>query len=260
MTQNENLPQRSVERTFLLDDLHVRADGGGRIVEAYAAVFNVRSEIRDQDGHYQEENAPGSFARTIAHKAPSGFGVLFNHGRTVDGTPNPLATLPIGVPIEVKTDETGVFTATRYLDNPLADQVLDAIKNGALKAQSYSGRFLKSSRARSASGGLPIIRRDEIDMREYGPAVFAAYDAAAILGTRADTFVRSLLATKPEDRLEWLQQFEISTLGGIPAPDDLTPGTPDGPAELTGEPLTHSNRSNSSLSQRLKRERIRRNM
>ncbi len=36
--------------------------------------------------------------------------------------------VPIGVPVEVRADERGVFTATRYLNNPLADHVLDAIK------------------------------------------------------------------------------------------------------------------------------------
>jgi phage head maturation protease len=77
--------------------------------------------------------------------------VLFNHGRTVDGAPNPAATLPIGVPLEVRADERGVFTATRYLDNPLADHVLDAIKAGAIRAQSFSGRFTKS--VRSYPGG-----------------------------------------------------------------------------------------------------------
>lgn len=259
MTQNENLPQRPVERTYLLDDLHVRSDGSGRVVEAYAAVFNTRAEIHDQDGHYEEENAPTSFTRTLAHKAPSGFGVLFNHGRTVDGAPYPAASMPIGVPLEVKADERGVFTATRYLDNPLADWTLDAIKQGALKAQSYSGRFLKSSRARATGGGLPIIRRDEIDMREYGPAVFAAFGAAEILGTRSlDMFVRSLLAVPAEDRLQWLQNFEIPTLGGSPAPE--ISGTPQGSADLTGDSREHSARSDQSLSARLKLARIQRGM
>jgi HK97 family phage prohead protease len=255
----ETLPQRAVERTYLLDDLTVRSDGSGRVVEAYAAVFGQRAEVHDQDGHYREENAPTSFARTIAHKAPAGFGVLFNHGRTVDGAPYPAASMPIGVPLEVRADESGVWTATRYLDNPLADWTLDAIKQGALKAQSYSGRFLKSSRQRVA-GDLPIIRRDEIDMREYGPAVFAAYGGAAILGTRADTFIRSLLATRPEDRLEWLKQFETSTL--TTGPDDLLLSTPDdGLADMTGDSREHSARSNQpTLAAYLRRERIRRHM
>jgi HK97 family phage prohead protease len=165
------------------------------VVEAYAAAFDVRSEIMDQDGHYFETLGRTSFDRTIQHKGPTGFGVLFNHGLTVDGAPNPAATLPIGVPLEVRADERGVFTATRYLDNPMADHVLDAIKAGAIRAQSFSGRFTKSVRSYPGGRGrgvLPLITRNEVDMREYGPAVFAAYKEAAILGTRAETFVRAL--------------------------------------------------------------------
>jgi HK97 family phage prohead protease len=241
---DEQLETRPVERAFMLDDLHVRSDGGGRTVEAYAAVFNTRTEVIDQDGHYDEELTPTSFDRTINARGPSGFGVLFNHGRTIDGSPNPLATLPIGVPLEVRADGRGVYTATRYLDNPLADQVLDAIKSGAIRAQSFSGRFTKSTRARAARGNRPVITRQEVDMREYGPAVFAAYPTAAILGTRAEMFVRSLLAVPPQDRLQWLQQFEgLTTLDTDPGA--LTPGTPSsGPAATADDSREHSARSN----------------
>jgi HK97 family phage prohead protease len=246
-TTDELLPTRSCDRAFTVEDLHVRSDGSGRIVEAYAAAFNVRTEIMDQDGHYHEVLAPTSFERTIQHKGVN-FGVLFNHGRTVDGEPNPMATMPIGVPLEVRADERGVYTATRYLDNPLADQVLDAIKAGAIKAQSFSGRFTKSMRSHPdgrGSGRLPLITRNEIDMREYGPAVFAAYKDAAILGTRAEQFIRTLLETPPDKRLDWLQQFEGLTTPLVD-PEALTIGTPDGPAELTEDPpelARHSARS-----------------
>jgi HK97 family phage prohead protease len=201
----------------------------------------------DQDGHYNEVLSPSSFERTIQHKGTN-FGVLFNHARTVDGEPNPLATMPIGVPLEVRADERGVFTATRYLDNPLADQVLDAIKAGAIKAQSFSGRFTKSVRSHPegrGQGRLPLITRNEIDMREYGPAVFAAYKDAAILGTRAEQFIRTLLETPPDKRLDWLQQFEGLTTPLLD-PGALTLGTPDGPAEQTEDPpelARHSARS-----------------
>lgn len=238
MSDVQQLPTRSCDRAYAIEDLHLRSDGSGRVVEAYAAAFNVRTEIYDQDGHYNELLPPTSFERTLQHKGVN-FGVLFNHGRTIDGDPNPMATMPIGVPLEVRADERGVFTATRYLDNPLADQVLDAIKAGAIKAQSFSGRFTKSTRTHPdgrGAGRLPLITRHEIDMREYGPAVFAAYKEAAILGTRAsEQFVRALLQTPPEERLEWLKQFE-----GLTTPlDPEVPaiGTPsDGPAEEVEDP------------------------
>lgn len=257
---------RPVERIYALDDLTVRSDGSGRVVEAYAAVFKQRSEIRDQDGHYFEENDPTSFNKTIADKGPKGtssgrFGVLFNHARTVDGQPNPVASMPIGVPLEVQADERGVFTATRYLDNPLADWTLDAIKQGALTAQSYSGRLMRSARDGRATSGanrsLPVIIRKEIDMREYGPAVFAQYTGAAILGTRMATLLTDLSAMTPEERLEWRQKFEGLT----------TPLEPAAPTSLSTEPTDqpeapreHATRATTTLAAYIKRERIRRGM
>jgi HK97 family phage prohead protease len=247
-------------RTYALDDLHVRSDGGGRVVEAYAATFGHRAEVMDQDGHYHEELSPGSFTTTIATRGTN-FGVLFNHGRTIDGTPSDLGTLPIGVPLEVRADDHGVFTATRYLDNPLADQVLGAIKAGAIRAQSFSGRFRKSTRTYPDGRGrqsLPLITRHEVEMREYGPAVFAAYEGAAILGTRADVFVRSLLAVPPQERLQWLEQFEGLTTGDS-RPGVSPPGTSTEAAAAGIEPK-RSDRPTTSLRARIHAARVARGM
>lgn len=212
MTDRELIEDvRPVARLYGVSDIHVRSDGSGRVVEAYAAIFGERTEIMDIDGHYMEQIGTGAFTRTL-NKGPFRNPVMFNHARTIEGAPNPVATMPIGVPEEVKTDEKGLFTVTRYLDNPLADQVLDAIKNGAIRAQSFSGKFRKQFKSYPDGRGrtaLPLIERTEIELREYGPAVFAAYEGAAILGTRQlTTFVRSLLAMPEEDALVWLRQFE----------------------------------------------------
>jgi HK97 family phage prohead protease len=260
--RDELLLTRQCARTYALEDLHVRSDGSGRVVEAYAAAFDpVRSEIVDQDGHYFETLGRTSFDRTISRRGVDGFGVLFNHGLTVDGAPNPVATMPIGVPLEVRADERGVYTATHYLDNPLANDVLDAIKAGAIRAQSFSGRFTKSIRSHpDGRRGLPLITRTEVDMREYGPAVFAAYKEAAILGTRAEMFVRALLATPPDKRLEWLQQFEGATPPPLADPEPLTlgPPSPDGPAGTADDSREHSARP--SLRSRVRAARIARGM
>lgn len=253
---DELLPIRSCDRAFKIDDLHIRSDGSGRIVEAYAADW-ARYEVMDQDGHYHEELTPTSFAKTINDKGTR-FGVLFNHGRTVDGAQNPAASLPIGVPIEVRADERGVFTATRYLDNPLADHVLDAVKQGAITSQSFSGKFMKSVKSYPAGRGrgvLPLITRHEVNMREYGPAVFAAYAGAAILGTRAEQFIRTLLETPSDQRMAWLEQFEGLTTPLEPEAPPIV--TPSGAGESTEEPREHSARS---LRSHIRAARIARHM
>lgn len=257
MTDRELIEDvRSVARAYGVTDIHVRSDGSGRVVEAYAAIFKTDTEVMDQDGHYMEAIGAGAFTRTL-NKGPFRNPVLFNHGRTVDGAPNPIATMPIGVPEEVKSDGKGLWTATRYLDNPLADQVLDSIKQGAIRAQSFSGRFRKSLRSYPDGRGrtaLPHIERTEIELREYGPAVFAAYDGAAILGTRQlTTFVRSLLAMPQDDALLWLRQFE-----GMDSHDDTSNPVVDSPDDSGNVEAIEDTSSALSDRSRQMRERIER--
>lgn len=208
---DELLAARDASRAFAFEDITIRSDGDGRTVEAYAAAFNVRAEIKDQDGHYHEVLAPGSFSKTIGDNGTR-FGVFYNHARTIYGTPDGALSVPIGVPLEVQQDERGVFTVTRYLDNPLADSVLDGIKQRAIRGQSFSGRFVKSTRTRGARGDLPTITRTEVAMREYGPTVFPAYVEAAILGTRSvSSFLDEIAHMGDEDRDQLRQMLGLST-------------------------------------------------
>ena len=87
---SEEFTSRGVHtRSIICEDIHVRQDGSGRVVEAYAAVFNTRAEIHDHDGHYNEVLDPSSFNKTIALRHQpgkiSGFQVLFNHGADISG-------------------------------------------------------------------------------------------------------------------------------------------------------------------------------
>lgn len=224
-------------RTFALEDVTIRSDGDGRTVEAYAAAFNVGAEIRDQDGHYIERIAPGSFAKTISERGTN-FGVFYNHARTIYGTPDGALSVPIGVPLDVHEDARGVWTVTRYLDNPLADSVLDAVKQRAIRGQSFSGRFIKSTRSRAVRGQLPTITRNEVAMREYGPTVFPAYAEAEILGARnVSSFLDEIANLADEDRDRLRQMLGLAT--------PLEPAEPLGTspeAAPVDEPLSHSAR------------------
>jgi len=121
-------------RNYPLEDITIRSGGDGRTVEAYAAVFNVDTEIHDHQGQYLERISPQAFNRTIAHRGTS-FGVFYNHGLTLQGTPSERASLPIGTPEEVRADSRGLYTVTRYNNTPLADEVLEAIRT------QHAGRF-----------------------------------------------------------------------------------------------------------------------
>jgi Caudovirus prohead serine protease len=103
------------------------------------------------------------------------------------------------VPLEIKADEHGLFTRTRYHRGERADQVLEAIREGSLSSYSFSGRFDRSSPQPPRGGfrphprtGLPTVRRIESTLREYGPTPFPAYDGAAITGVRSEQIMEQL--------------------------------------------------------------------
>lgn len=212
MTTDEILNVRPFSRAYAFEDVSIRSDGDGRTVEAYAAAFDIPAEVRDQDGHYNEVLTRTSFDKTISERGTN-FGVFYNHARTLYGTPDGNLSVPIGVPLEVRATERGVMTVTRYLDNPLADSVLDGIKQGAIRGQSFSGRFIKSMKTRSTKRGeLPTIQRSEVAMKEYGPTVFPVYAEAAILGTRSvEAFLDELSQTDPADLNRFRQMLGLAT-------------------------------------------------
>ena len=218
-------------RFYPLEDIHIlrSADGGdGRTVEAYAAVFNDPAEIRDHEGHYIEVIESSAFSRAIDHASrarggfPGSVKVLYNHGMTIQGTASERFSMPIGVPVDIRAESRGLLTRTRYSETPLADEVLENIRNGSITSQSFTGRIMRSDPQlrrgetyRPRGGELVTVRRTELGLREYGPVLWPAYSGAEILGVR------------------------MSTPGGALDPDehdDADAGTPpdDGPA--AGDP------------------------
>jgi phage head maturation protease len=180
-------------RSYSLLDIAIRSGGDGRTVEAYAAVWDTPTTIVDQAGEYEEVIDSSAFKRTIEHRGDKPWPVLFNHGLTLHGTPSERGTMPIGASVEPpRVDARGLVTVSRYHPGDLADEALEAIRSGAITAQSFSGRFVQSDKKAprggfraAADGSLTRVRRLEIAMREYGPAVWAAYPSAMITGVRA---------------------------------------------------------------------------
>jgi phage head maturation protease len=247
-------------RAVTLDDIRIRSGGSGRTVEAYAAVFDDPTEIVDQDGHYIEVNSQNSFTQTIAHHRGR-FPVVYHHGMTLAGTPSDRGSVPIGVSTEVTPDKHGVLTVSEYGRSQLTDEVLEMIKIGAVTAQSYGGRFVKSDPRRPTGGRfragpdgkLRTVTRLEIAMREFGPTPFPAYANAAITGVRAQQMLGALL-TAPADQ-------RTALLNGLFTPQEAiaildTPEETED-VELTDEAPRHSARS---LSQRIRMARIIRGM
>jgi HK97 family phage prohead protease len=190
-------------RTYELEDIHIvrtaQGDSTGRLVEAYAAVWNQPAEIQDFEGHYVEEIDPAAFNKVVADlsRSRAGFGkvkVMYNHGMTIHGTPSERGSMPIATPVEIRPETRGLLTLARYSGTPFADEVLENIRNGAITAQSFTGRIVRSDpqlrrgdRHRPRNGELTRVRRTELGLKEFGPTPFEAYSGAEIVGVRMST-------------------------------------------------------------------------
>lgn len=228
-------------RSFPLEDIAIRSGGDGRTVEAYAAVFGAPVEIKDGQGHYLEQIDRAAFNKTLADNGTR-FGVFYNHGTTLHGTPSERASMPLGTPLEVRADERGLWTVTRYNRTELADDVLESIRNGDIRGQSFSGRFVRADVDVPRGGFRPLkdgslrtVTRLEIAMREYGPTPFPAYSDAVIIGVRS--LAAQLAQLDDDDRAELARLLGPATRN---EPTEPT-GTPAAGAAAE-EPQTHSGR------------------
>lgn len=236
------------DRTFALEGIDIIRSGDGRTVEAYAAVFDTPTEVRDAHGHYLETIERGAFRRTLDHGIDR-VGVYYNHGvNPFTGRADAGLSVPIGRPLEIVADGRGLRTVTRYNRGPVADQLLESIRNQEIRAQSFSGRVFRSSPTgkvpRTGAGRpLPTVVRHELGLNEYGPTPNPIYAGAEILAVRSvPGLVDQLGALTPDERADL-----VRALSAVPTPDedpDTAPATPErsGPGTEDSPDPGHSGR------------------
>jgi len=180
-------------RVFELEGIEVisRAKGGdGKTVEAYAAVFDIPTEVHDQHGDYVEVIDRTAFNREISNGVVKRAKVLLNHGFDARGGTGGMQQAPLGSPVEIKADGRGLLTVSRYNDGPLSEQVLAGIRNGDYRAQSFEGPIRRSDPARAPgrarpNSNLPTVRRLELGLKNYGPTMNPYYPQAEITAVRS---------------------------------------------------------------------------
>lgn len=245
----------SLLRSYPLEDLNVTGDG--RTVEAYAAIFDTPAEIHDAHGDYIEVVARSAFDRMLDRwsKAKERPVVLYNHGFTMHGTPSDVYSVPIGVPLEIRTDQKGLFTVTRYNEGEDADRILRAINNKAITGYSFRGRIYQSTpngRPGRAKPGmaLPTITRTELGLTDFGPTPTPYYAGAAITAVRSATqLAAELEQLDREERAELIRMLaatpeptqdsagdDATPDPGLGAGDSLDESTPVGRTGITRDP------------------------
>lgn len=212
------------DRAWPLEGIEIlsRAKGGdGRTVEAYAAVFGVKKPISDSHGQYIEEIDKSSFNRTLKNGNAMRAMVLYNHGLGVtSGKPDSLAQVPIGKTMDVQVDAKGLKTVARYNKSQLADAVLESIGNGDITAQSFRGPIYRSDPMRvprvRPGQALPIVRRLELGLTDFGPTPTAYYEEAEITVVRSANELAQDFALLDEAGREELIRMLSSTPGWDP--------------------------------------------
>lgn len=227
-------------REWALDDIEIirgGQGGDGRTVEAYATVFDSPTEVKDQHGHYMETIHRSAFDEVL-RGGISRVSCFYNHGMNMNGSPSDRWSVPIGTPLEIRPDGKGLRTITRFNQGNDADQILEAIKNDAIRGYSFRGPIRQSEprRVPSARSGmaLPTVTRMKLGLTEYGPTAAPYYAGAKVLALRSrlstldpaevrELLVDLLRATPPQDQ----EALRIA----LSAPPASGPGAEDQPAE-----------------------------
>lgn len=235
-------------RVFPLDNIEIlsRSKGGdGRTVEAYAAVFNTPQEIYDEHGHYKENIIPTAFNRALSHGVINRALCLYHHGmNVVDRKPNPLGQVPLGTPVDIRADRKGLLTVTRYNKSALAESVLESIRNGDIKGQSFRGPIYDSNprkvpRVRRGEA-IPTVTRTELGLQDYGPTPTPYYTDATIVAVRARDLFASMLELEEEERRELYRMMLATTREVDP---ELAPAATSNPEPGTQDSRKHSRRA-----------------
>lgn len=234
-----------VARGFPLADMACRSEGGARIIDAYAAVFDDPAVIAEWDGDFEESIGAGAFAKTIAENG-SRVRAIFNHARTIDGAPSDRFSMPYGTIARLEEDSRGLWSSVRMADTDLGREVYELARSGAITGMSFQGRVLQSNvRRATMPGQLDRVHVTEIALKEVGACVFPAYEGAGIVQVRARTVADQIAKLTPQDR-EVLARMLADA--GTPSPADPAaevdvtgveeppqPDTPSGPSQLLAD-------------------------
>lgn len=172
------------------------AEGGtGRTLHGHFAVFNRWTEIDSwYEGRFLERIAPGAFARTFQDRADK-IRVLYDHGHDPS-----IGNKPLAAPNVLREDKTGAYYEAELFEASYVDDLLPALRASQLGA---SFRFRVTgeewaepkSTTKANPAKLPERTITDVDLYEFGPVTFPAYDeaSAGVRSSGTDRFLESLL-------------------------------------------------------------------
>ena len=155
----------TLETRTLTRPLEVRAEGAGKKIGGYAAVFNSTADIGDS---FREVIAPGAFASAMSADVRA----LVDHdsgrviGRTTAGT------------LRLKEDATGLAVEIDLPDTTDGRDLATLIERGDISGMSFG--FIVTKQTWDETGPVPTRTIEAVDLREVSVVAFPAYDDTTI--------------------------------------------------------------------------------
>lgn len=180
-----------VMRMVPIQAASLRAEDGddGRTLVGYAAVFNRWTEIDSWfEGHFLERVAPGAFRNTLAKRGDR-VKVLFDHGFDPS-----IGNKPLGKPSRMVEDDEGLFTETPLARTSYNEDLIELLRSGAIDGMSFRFRVTDEdwddnpTRSDHNPNGLKERTITGLDLFEFGPVTFPAYEATSVGVRSADVF------------------------------------------------------------------------
>lgn len=159
------------------------ADGLGTL-HGYAAVFDVDTVIDSWEGRFVERIAPGAFKATLKERGDR-VKVLFNHGFDPS-----IGDKPLGKPTRMEEDDEGLAVEVPLDDTSYNRDIAASLRSGALDGMSF--RFSVTDESWDEpkdKAALPVRTIKGVELYEFGPATFPAYEATTAGIRSRDAFL-----------------------------------------------------------------------
>jgi hypothetical protein len=197
VTDRVETPTDNLVRALVAGDaatLRADGDGDGRTLFGHFSVTNQWTDIDSVwEGTFRERIAPGAFLRTFAERRDQ-IKVLYDHGHDPQ-----LGNKPLGPIVDLREDETGAYYEVSLIRTSYNDDfVIPAAQAGLLGAsfrfKVVAEEWVDPKTATKANPAkLPERTITDLDLYEFGPVTFPAYDnASSGIRSMTDTYLDRL--------------------------------------------------------------------
>jgi len=199
-------------------EVRAAAEGDGRTLHGYAAMFNEDTEIHSWEGDFIERIAPGAFRKSLRENPNPK--ILFNHGMDPQ-----IGDKPLGRARSIKEDATGLRIEVPLDDTSYNRDLIPLLESGALDGMSFRFSVVRDAWEEPAKkNGLPIRTLKEVRLMELGPVTFPAYSATTA-GVRSRESLDRWMNASEEQRAAIANILGTSSDAHVNGPDDAASNT-----------------------------------